>query len=176
MPLCLGTLTMAPPIISLTELIKMLRAEHDPAGYADVLLRSTIDMSEVLPYCTWNAKHYTRNTIDRTNAHELLAICYEPGQHTSIHDYDSQMAWIKPVQGAVREERFKWSSDQELHCTSTKLLRVGSLSYMAHGDRIHRHSNSVQHRTITLNLYARPLLRWRVYDERTGQASLTGLG
>ena len=103
-----------------------------------------------------------------------MLIGYEPGQSTSIHDYDSQMAWIKPVLGSVREERFKANADGKFRLHGEKTLGVGSLSYMAAKNCIHRHSNAGTGRAITLNLYSQPIRRWRVYDERTGLASLLG--
>ena len=125
-------------------------------------------------FAVWNPRHYTRQCIHRTREHELMLICYEPGQRTSIHDYDSQMAWIKPLRGSVREERFKATGTGTLRLHGEKSIGVGALSYMASRNCIHRHSNAGTGRAITLNLYSRPLMRWRVYDEHTGHASLSG--
>ena len=167
---------MAERIRSLAQLVRVLDRESRPAGYTDALLRLSITPEELASFCQWNTRHYTRQCIHRTRDHELLLICYEAGQRTSIHDYDSQMAWIKPLLGTVREERFKAAGDGTLKLLGEKVIGVGELSYMAARNCIHRHSNAGPARAITLNLYARPLLRWRVYDEHTGLASLSGTG
>jgi hypothetical protein len=44
------------------------------------------------------------------------------------------------------------------------------------GKAIHRFTNRGPERAVTLNLYAKPLSRWRVYDERTGDVSVTPAG
>lgn len=165
---------MSETIDSLAELVRVLDQELHPAGYTDALLRASISPKELTSFIQWNNRHYTRQCIHRSREYELMLIAYEPGQRTSIHDYDSQMAWIKPVLGSVLEERFKATADGKLKLHGEKTLSVGSLSYMAAKTCIHRHSNAGKGRAITLNLYSRPIRRWRVYDERTGLASLSG--
>ncbi len=165
---------MSETIDSLAELVRVLDRELHPAGFTDALLRASISPEELASFSPWNSRHYTRQCIHRTHDHELMLIGYEPGQSTSIHDYDSQMAWIKPVLGSVLEERFKATADGKLRLHGEKTLGIGSLSYMAAKNCIHRHSNAGTGRAITLNLYSRPIRRWRVYDERTGLASLLG--
>lgn len=161
-------------IPSLETLVRLLQKELRPSGFTDVMLRFTPSPDELAPFATWDRLHYTRHCIHSSPFHELLLICYEPGQRTSIHDYDSQMAWIKPVIGNVLEERFKAGPGRELLPDGSKILGPGSLSYMGSGNPIHRHSNTGPSRAITLNLYARPIRRWRVYDLRTGTTSLSG--
>ena len=156
--------------------MRALDRESRQAGYTDALLRFPLAPEELEDFCQWHVRHYTRHCIHRTREHELMLICYEEGQRTSIHDYDSQLAWIKPVLGTVLEERFTATAAGLLAPHGEKLLSVGSLSYMAAKNCIHRHSNAGPGRAITLNLYSRPIRRWRVYDERTGQASLSGTG
>jgi cysteine dioxygenase len=163
-------------IATLAELLQVLALETRAAGYTDAMLRYDPSPDELAPLATWDHRHYTRQCIQSTSTHELLLICYEPGQRTSIHDYDSQMAWIKPVTGHLREERFKPGPDGGVVLRGAKILVPGNLSYLSAGNPIHRHSNISPGRAMTLNLYARPIRRWRVYDERTGQASLSGLG
>ncbi|MEO5585476.1 MAG: cysteine dioxygenase family protein [Flavobacteriales bacterium] len=167
---------MSETIDSLAELVRVLDRESHPAGFTDALLRASIPPKELASFSLWNSRHYSRQCVHRTRDYELMLICYEQGQSTSIHDYDSQMAWIKPVQGTVQEERFKATTDDKLKLHGEKILGVGSLSYMAAKICIHRHSNAGTGRAITLNLYSKPIRRWRVYDERTGLASLSGTG
>lgn len=165
---------LAADIHSLEELVRVLNKESRPSGFTDVMLRYAPSPWELAPFASWDRLHYTRQCIQSTPTHELLLICYEPGQRTSIHDYDSQMAWIKPVVGTVLEERFRTGTGGELVPEGTKILGPGSLSYMGRGNPIHRHSNAGPARAMTLNLYARPIRRWRVYDLRTGTAFLSG--
>ncbi|HMN06073.1 MAG TPA: cysteine dioxygenase family protein [Flavobacteriales bacterium] len=163
-------------ITSIEELIRTIDREPNAAGYTDALLRFSMAPEDLAPLGQWNSRHYTRQCLHRTPQHELLLICYEPGQGTSIHDYDSQTAWIKPLVGTVQEERFKIAPDGGVTRQGRRQLVPGQVAYMATKNCIHRHTNTGAGRAITLNLYARPIRRWRVYDERTGRASLSGAG
>lgn len=163
-------------IDTLEALIRTIDREPHAAGYADALLRFSMPAERLGPLCQWNTRHYTRQCLHRTPRHELLLICYEPGQRTSIHDYDSQMAWIKPLAGTILEERFRAAPDGRVIRQGQHLLMPGQLAYMATRNCIHRHANAGAGRAVTLNLYARPIRRWRVYDERTGRAALSGTG
>ena len=174
MSLLIENAPLAETIGSLEELVQVLHRATRPSGYTDALLRFRPSPTDLDSFLSWNSRHYTRQPIHRTQEHELLLICYEPGQRTSIHDYDSQLAWIKPLLGSVREEQFKATANGKLRLHSERTIGVGTLSYLQARNCIHRHSNAGPGRAITPNLYSRPLLRWRVYDEHTGQASLAG--
>lgn len=174
MALALDLGTLPETIGSIAELVRLLEKESRPSGYTDAMLRFKPSAEEALAFAHWDRRHYTRQCIHSSPSHELLLICYEAGQRTSIHDYDSQMAWIKPVLGNVREERFKVVPGSAPISKGVKFLAPGALSYMGHGNPVHRHSNPGPGRAITVNLYSRPIRRWRVYDLRTGAASLSG--
>lgn len=176
MPLELDHSPAADAIGTLEELIRVIDEVSAAEGYEAALKRFTIEHEDLVPFCQWNSRHYTRQCLHRTPKHELLLICYEPGQRTSIHDYDSQLAWIKPLVGKVKEERFVAGPDGSVRRKEQHVLLPGDLSHMATKNCIHRHSNVGLGRAITLNLYTRPIRRWRVYDERTGRASLSGAG
>ena len=159
----------ARPIRSIEELVSALRAGPGKKGYWEIMVRVAISSEQFEPYCTWNKKHYTRNCILRTEDFELLLICYEPGQRTSIHDYATQEAWIKPILGTIIEERFELGPDGLLRKVSSAKLDGSSFSYLHNGRSIHRYLNTNNERSITLNLYAKPLIKWKVYDESSGE-------
>lgn len=176
MPLELDHGPAAETITTLEELIRVIDQVTEAEDYDQTLRRLSVLPEALVPFCQWNSRHYTRQCIHRTPRHELLLICYEPGQRTSIHDYDSQMAWIKPLVGSIKEERFISGPDGSVRRKEQQVLVPGSLSFMATKNCIHRHSNVGPGRAISLNLYARPIRRWRVYDERTGRAAIHGTG
>lgn len=159
---------------TLAELVRLLEGESMPSAYTDAMLRFSPSPEEFGPFARWDRFHYTRHCIHASHHHELLLICYEPGQRTSIHDYDSQMAWIKPVVGQVYEERFQSTAGGKLLLKDMKILGPPNVSYMGAGNPIHRHSNPGPGRAMTINLYARPIRRWRIYDQRSGNAHLGG--
>jgi cysteine dioxygenase len=61
----------------------------------------------LLPYLTWDRQHYTRNLIDKTPLFELVAICWEVGQSSSIHNHREQNCWMAVPIGRLRVENFR---------------------------------------------------------------------
>lgn len=161
----------ASPIRSIHELVQELLRHRDPQAYGSILARYEVPTHDLEPYFRWNSKHYTRTCINRNGDFELLVVCYEPGQRTSIHDYDSQTAWIHPVMGEVVEERYVVSPIGGVSLAAEKHLRPGTDDVITNGTSIHRFINPGTERAVTLNLYARPMSKWRVYDERTGDST-----
>lgn len=166
----------AAPITTISELVKELLRHRDPEAYGEILLRYAVPTRDLEPYFRWNTRHYTRTCIQRNEDFELLVICYEPGQRTSVHDYDSQTAWIHPVMGEVVEERFVLDVDGSLRRKDEVHRHPGEVDLITKGSAIRRFSNYGPGRAVTLNLYAKPMSRWRVYDERTGAATTTPVG
>jgi cysteine dioxygenase len=161
----------AGPIRDVDALVRALRACKRPEEYLPVLERVEIPEADYAEHCTWNDRQYTRNCIARTPDMELLLICYEKDQSTSIHDYDSERAWMKPVIGQVTEERYVLAPDGGLSMVNSTVRGTGDVSFMEKEGSIHRFINSHDGRSVTLNLYAKPLRRWKIYDERTGSAN-----
>ncbi|MDX9751721.1 MAG: cysteine dioxygenase family protein [Flavobacteriales bacterium] len=165
------------PIGSIDELVAELLQQGDPSAYGAILLRYAVPGGDLAPYFRWNSRHYTRTCVIRNHAFELLVVCYEPGQRTSIHDYDSETAWVHPVVGEVVEERYvQRAGTGALQLVQESRLRPGMLGALTRESSIHRFINPGPERAVTLNLYAPPMSKWRVYDQRTGTASVETAG
>lgn len=164
------------PLPTIHALVSALLRQQDPAGYGDILARYAVPGRDLEAYFRWNDRHYTRTCVIRNSAFELLVVCYGPGQRTSIHDYDSDMAWVHPVMGEVLEERFRSCPDGTLQLLQETRLRPGMLGTLTRTSSIHRFSNPGSGRVVTLNLYAPAMRKWRVYEPRTGASSLEKAG
>jgi cysteine dioxygenase len=164
------------PTGQLLALIEALDKGPGPGGYLSLLRSAAIPLVELEPFGAWNEKHYTRTCIVRREAYELLLICFEKGQRTSIHDYNTEEAYVRPMVGSVLEERFEPDLQGGVRQVGSVLLSPESVSHLHDGHSIHRYVNVFPGRSMTLNLYARPLRKWRVYDERTGASHLGPAG
>ena len=65
-----------------------------------------VDPDSLAPYLTWDRQHYTRNLIDKTPLYELLAICWEVGQASSVHNHRDQNCWMAVPTGRLLVENF----------------------------------------------------------------------
>lgn len=164
------------PITSVSELLKELLRRRELIAYPGILARYAVPTRDIEPYFRWNTRQYTRTCIHRNEDFELLVICFEPGQRTSIHDFNSETAWVHPLIGEVVEERFSVSENGSLTRQQEIRLRPGQMDRFSSGSEIHRFANRSTERAVMLNLYARPMSQWRVYDERTGDVSVAPAG
>ena len=87
---------------SIQDLVQQLRKLDDTAFNETEPLRrllqlTPVDVDSLAPYLTWDRQHYTRNLIDRTPLYELMAICWEVGQASSVHNIAIRTAgWLFP--------------------------------------------------------------------------------
>ena len=65
-----------------------------------------VDADSLAPYLNWDRQHYTRNLIDRTPLYELMAICWEVGQASSVHNHRDQNCWMAVPIGRLQVENF----------------------------------------------------------------------
>src|ERR1700758_4075327 len=70
------------------------------------LVQMPVDVDSLAPYLTWDRQHYTRNLIDRTPLYELMAICWEVGQASSVHNHRDQNCWMAVPLGRLQVENF----------------------------------------------------------------------
>lgn len=157
-------------IITVSGLIKALRNKPQPVSYLSILNAIDIPQREFEQFYYWTNDHYSRISLTKSNDFELLLVCWEKGQNSSIHDFDSQEAWIHPIQGEIIEEQFVQTGNR-LEKVSAVRLGPSEFSYMAEPISIHRYSNSYESRTVSLHLYAGPVEKWKAYDEKTLETS-----
>jgi len=165
-----------PTLASIGDLVRELLREPDTTAFGAILARYTFPSQDLAPYLRWNSRHYTRTCVVRNERFELLVICYEAGQRTSIHDYDSETAWIQTLMGEVEEERFQTDGHGGIRLKQASRLPAGSMVALPRDSSIHRFLNPGPARAITLNLYVPPMSQWRVYDERTGATEVREAG
>ena len=134
-------------------LVAELRSVPAGSGQLEVLQHMKVPVAELERRMTWHPRHYTRTCLVRDRYFELLLIGFEPGQQTSIHDYNGHEAWVHPLQGELTEERFAADMDGKLRLVSSVVLGP---------------------RCLSLNLYCGPIRKWKVYDAHSGRSTTIG--
>lgn len=153
-------------IKTIAELKEAFDRKGDQIGYLDIMKAVNISYEEYEKHFTWNDGHYTRNRIIGTDEYEILVICWEKGQTSPIHDYDSKEAWVHILHGQLKEEKYKLLDDgKTLEKVSAVTLGNNDFSYMSGHVSLHRYVNTYESRTVSLHVYVNPLLKWNEYDE-----------
>src|SRR6202521_2783852 len=71
------------------------------------LERTSVAPDTLSPYLNWDRQHYTRNLIDKTTLYELIAICWEVGQASSVHNHRDQNCWMSAPIGKLLVQNYR---------------------------------------------------------------------
>src|SRR5690348_8382635 len=110
--MALTTSHKAPSLLSIQEFTSELRKlpalAFDKVDEVHAFLREHRVNAETLsPYLVWDRQHYTRNLIDKTPLYELIAICWEVGQASSIHNHRGQNCWMAAPMGRLKVQNYR---------------------------------------------------------------------
>ena len=166
------------PAIPINELVSRLRScrEKDFTQVKAVheLLRvSPVEPQSIESYLIWDRQHYTRNLIDKTPLYELIAICWEIGQGSSIHNHKDQNCWMAVPIGRLLVQNYKVLS-QDLDAGTcdivpTDIIEMNPTSPAAVDpkDPVHKVYNPAEfrQRAVSLHVYSRPYDSCVVYSE-----------
>ena len=71
------------------------------------LAENPVDVDSIEPYFFWSEKFYTRNLIYKDERFEMMALCWEKGQVSRIHNHADQMCWMTVPAGRLRGQNFR---------------------------------------------------------------------
>lgn len=116
----------------------------------------------------WQSSCYTRNCFYRDPNFELILICWDKGTRTAIHDHDGEECWVYLLDGQMEEEFYNLSNNDELELLSSKSLKAKQLTKSSRSVGFHRLKNSSLTRSMSLHIYAKPIVKSRFLDEESG--------
>lgn len=169
------------PRVAIDDLVARLRAL--PASAFDqteevrsLLGKMPVEEASLAPYLTWDRQHYTRNLIDKTDLYELMAICWEVGQGSSVHNHRGQKCWMAAAVGKLLVENFHVEyQDMEagkcrLRASNTVELTAANPCAVDPQEPVHRVVNprEASQRAVTLHVYSRPFDTCAVYSPEQG--------
>jgi cysteine dioxygenase len=163
--------------LSIQDFVGELHKFPQPAFDKTQPLLSFLQHNSVLPetltpYLTWDRQHYTRNLIDKTPLYELIAICWEVGQISSVHNHRDQNCWMSVPIGRLLVENFHLVSQDIEHgksqLTPTDTVEMNATHPCAvdPADPVHRVVNPKRfgERAVSLHIYSRPFDTCVVYS------------
>ena len=179
---------VVPRNVSIREFVSELRGFPEPSFRAvneilAFLERTTVSPETLEPYLTWNRQHYTRNLIDKTPLYELIAICWDVGQVSSVHNHRDQNCWMAVPIGRLLVENFHLiAQDLEKGCcqlTPSDSVEMNAIHPCAvdPADPVHRVVNSRRfgERAVSLHVYSRPFDSCVVYSPEQGTCGTIAL-
>jgi|SRR5208282_184956 len=140
------------------------------------LQETPVSADSLTHYLTWDRQHYTRNLIDRTALYELMAICWDTGQASSVHNHRDQNCWMAVPMGRLLVENFHLV-EQDLHGGTCRLeplntveMNISQPCAVNQADPVHRVVNPREfgQRAVSLHVYSRPFDTCVVYSQEQG--------
>ena len=166
------------PVETLVQELRQLpeSAFHEIETVRRLLEEMPVGPDSLAPYLTWDRQHYTRNLIDRRPLYELIAICWEVGQVSSVHNHRDQNCWMAAPIGRLRVENFHVvQQDMQAGCCQLEPLNTVEMNgscpcAVDPADPVHRVVNprEFNQRAVSLHVYSRPFDSCVVYSPEQG--------
>jgi len=80
--------------------------EWDCQPVYDFLGRNPIDVDSIDKYLFWSPTFYTRNLIYKDDRFEMMAICWDKGQVSRVHNHCDQRCWMMVPIGRLKGQNF----------------------------------------------------------------------
>ena len=172
---------MTPIRVPINDFVATLRTFASGAFDGTEEIRSfladaPVEIASLERYLTWDRQHYTRNLIDKTDLYELIAICWEVGQASSVHNHRDQNCWMAAPMGKLVVENFRMgfqdlqSGRCHLEPSDTVELSAANPCAVDPKEPVHRVVNprEANQRAVSLHVYSRPFDTCVVYSPEQG--------
>lgn len=158
------------------EGLKALPSDGFAAACTEYVQAHAVDPESLGPYTFFQADHYTRNLIFKNDLFEVLAICWEGGQQSAIHNHRDQQCWMVMGFGCLENIDYQ-VTDQCFESGTCKLspartIRLTRESPLTVDDDmpVHKvvncpHQNE---RAMSVHIYSRPFDTCEAYDYDAG--------
>jgi len=134
-----------------------------------------VDPDSLAPYLFFEKTHYTRNLIFRSDLFELMAICWEVGQGSRIHNHQDQNCWMTVPVGRLTVQNYEVKAIDPArgYCEIVEANRLfmdpAHPSHVEHELPVHAVLNLPEYaeRAVSLHVYSHPYDRCLVYTPET---------
>jgi cysteine dioxygenase len=138
--------------------------------------RHAIAAESLRPYLFFSKGNYTRNLIFKCDLFEVMAICWEVGQASRIHNHRDQNCWMAVPIGRLRVQNFRVVSRDASRGTCQM---VPTDAYEMHPDShgtvnpqepVHQVLNlpAYNARAVSIHVYSKPFDSCEVYQLERG--------
>lgn len=139
---------------------------------ARYIVEQPVDPESLAPYVRYEPTHYTRNLIYKGALFELIAICWDVGQASQIHNHHNQNCWMAVPIGRLAVQNYAMSAIDattgscELAPTGRVVMEPGRPSFVDPAEPIHAVLNLPEWRAraTSLHVYSRPYDRCLIYS------------
>jgi len=128
------------------------------------------------PYLFFSSANYTRNLIFKNEQFELLAICWEVGQVSRIHNHREQQCWMAVPIGKLKNQNYRVvdrdpaQKSCRLEASKSFLITPTAPAEVDQEEPVHQVLNLAEfnERAVSLHIYSRPFDTCEVYSLEQG--------
>ena len=139
------------------------------------LTDTPIEVDSIIKYFHWSTEFYTRNLIYKDDRFEAMAICWEKGQVSRIHNHSDQKCWMTVPVGRLQGQNFAVAEIDESrgHC---KLIETDNFELadclaakVELEQPVHQILNLAEYdqRAVSVHIYSKPYDRCLSYCRDT---------
>ncbi len=134
-----------------------------------------VDLDSISNYFYWSQNFYTRNLIYKDDRFEMMAICWEKGQVSRIHNHSEQKCWMTVPVGKLLGQNFSVAEIDEMngYCklveTDTFEMSDCLAAKVELEEPVHQILNLEEYnqRAVSIHIYSKPYERCLSYCRDT---------
>jgi cysteine dioxygenase len=163
------------------NLDRLPAAQFTPAQVTRYLQGVRVSPASLQPYVSFNKNRYTRNLVFKCERFELLAIGWEAGQRSAIHNHAGQQCWMLVPVGRLLNQNFRVCAMDEaagtchLEPAACVVIDPEHPLQVDPEEPVHQVINATEGRSVSLHVYSLPYNRCLVYSLETGRYGEIGL-
>jgi cysteine dioxygenase len=151
-------------------LARIPKVEFTVPLVARYLAQNPVEPASLQPYLFYEPTHYTRNLVYKCDMFEVIAVCWDVGQASQVHNHQGQNCWMAAPLGrlAVQNYELLRSDDRgfcELRAANRVVMDPGHPAHVDPAQPIHSVLNLAEfnQRAMSLHVYSLPYDRCIVY-------------
>lgn len=165
--------------VAIDKLISGLKSISDDDFTCDnvyqFLGEMPVDVDTIVKYLHWSPSFYTRNLIYKDDRFEAMAICWDKGQVSRVHNHWDQKCWMTVPIGRLRGQNFAVAEIDEArgYCklveTDTFELSDCLAAKVELEEPVHQILNLAEYdeRAVSIHIYSKPYDRCLSYCRDT---------
>jgi cysteine dioxygenase len=165
--------------VTISDLVSGLREIPDPEfvcdNVYDYLSKHPIETDSIEKYVFFSPTFYTRNLIYKDERFEMMAICWDKGQVSRVHNHCEQRCWMTVPIGRLKGQNFAVEAIDEsagfckLRETHSFELSDCLAAKVELEEPIHQILNLVEfdERAVSIHIYSKPYDRCLSYCRDT---------
>jgi len=160
------------PIFALIDGLKAIPDEEFVTDNVyEFLASNPVAVDSLEKYFYWSPEFYTRNLIYKDDRFEMMAICWEKGQASTVHNHWDQKCWMMVPLGRLRGLNFAVEEidESQMRCklreTETFELKDCLAAKVDLEEPIHQVLNLAEfdERAVSIHIYSKPYDRCLSY-------------